>query len=75
MWDKVEEMSEMLKSMLAAVPWKVRRDDIDLVASSTCQRPLVGKTYKMEDAGDALRFLQSGQNVGKVVLVVSSSSS
>ncbi|EKX38138.1 hypothetical protein GUITHDRAFT_77483 [Guillardia theta CCMP2712] len=75
MWDKVEEMSEMLKSMLAAVPWKVRGFDIDLVASPTCQRPLVGKTYKMEDAADALRFLQSGQNVGKVVLVVNSGSS
>jgi NADPH-dependent curcumin reductase CurA len=37
------------------VPWK---------------KPLVGRTYKMDKLPEAIRFLQSGASVGKVVVRV-----
>ncbi|KAI0564261.1 alcohol dehydrogenase [Gracilaria domingensis] len=33
-------------------------------------KPTVGKTYRFKEAPDALRYFQSGQNVGKIVLTV-----
>jgi len=55
LWDKVDEIGGMLREMMAKVPWK---------------KPLVGRTYGMENLPDAIRFLQSGMSVGKVVVVV-----
>ena len=37
------------------VPWK---------------KPLIGKTYEMSQLPDGMRYLQSGQSVGKVVVTV-----
>eukprot|EP00178_Gracilaria_changii_P027067 TRINITY_DN840_c0_g1_i1.p1 TRINITY_DN840_c0_g1~~TRINITY_DN840_c0_g1_i1.p1 ORF type:complete len:385 (-),score=47.74 TRINITY_DN840_c0_g1_i1:2312-3466(-) len=33
-------------------------------------KPTVGKTFQFKEAPDALRYFQSGQNVGKIVLTV-----
>eukprot|EP00802_Teleaulax_amphioxeia_P020155 Tamp_20427.p1 GENE.Tamp_20427~~Tamp_20427.p1 ORF type:complete len:267 (-),score=39.78 Tamp_20427:7-807(-) len=55
LWDKTEEIGDMLRAMMRKVPWK---------------KPLVGRTYKMEEMPEAMRFLQSGASVGKVVVRV-----
>mmetsp|Transcript_31867 Transcript_31867/g.26880 ORF Transcript_31867/g.26880 Transcript_31867/m.26880 type:complete len:267 (+) Transcript_31867:3-803(+) len=55
LWDKVDEIGDMLHSMMIKVPWK---------------KPLIGKTYEMSQLPDGMRYLQSGQSVGKVVVTV-----
>lgn len=55
MWDKKEMMSALLESMMHKVKWRA---------------PVVGKTFPFENAPEAVRFLQSGKSVGKVVLTV-----
>jgi len=57
MWDKVEDMSEIFTAMMAQVQW---------------QPPHVGRTFAFDDAPAAMRYLQSGSSVGKVVVVVDS---
>lgn len=56
MWDKLDEMEEMLSDMMTlGGPW---------------QPPHVGKVFDFCDVSSALRFLQSGRSIGKVVLKV-----
>ena len=55
LWDKVDEIGGMLRAMMQKVAWK---------------KPLVGRTYEMAKLPDAIRFLQSGKSVGKVVVIV-----
>ena len=55
LWDKVDEIGEMLRAMMRKVAWR---------------KPLVGRTYGMAQLPEAVRFLQSGQSVGKVVIIV-----
>ena len=55
LWDKVEEIADMLEAMMLKVPWK---------------KPFVGARYQMNQLPDAVRYLQSGQSVGKVIICV-----
>eukprot|EP00285_Hemiselmis_virescens_P019386 CAMPEP_0173405884 /NCGR_PEP_ID=MMETSP1356-20130122/63028_1 /TAXON_ID=77927 ORGANISM="Hemiselmis virescens, Strain PCC157" /NCGR_SAMPLE_ID=MMETSP1356 /ASSEMBLY_ACC=CAM_ASM_000847 /LENGTH=102 /DNA_ID=CAMNT_0014366761 /DNA_START=86 /DNA_END=394 /DNA_ORIENTATION=- len=54
MWDREEEMSEMLDDVMA-LEWRP---------------PHVGKTFAFERGQEAMRYLQSGKSTGKVVLLV-----
>lgn len=50
--DQKDELNRQLSELLAIEP----------------RPPLVGKVFKFEEAPDALRYLKSGESVGKVVL-------
>lgn len=53
LWDKVDELSRLYRAMTPLLK----------------EPPYVGKTFPFEEAPAALRFLQSGKNLGKVVLL------
>ena len=50
--DQKDELNRQLSELLAIEP----------------RPPLVGKVFNFEEAPDALRYLKSGESVGKVVL-------
>ena len=56
LWNRVEQMQKLYAAMTVAPP----------------SPPLIGHTFPFADAPDALRLLQSGNSVGKIVLEVSS---
>lgn len=56
LWDRVDDLTGMMEDLLQ-LPWKKRP-------------PHVGHTFPFEELPAAMRFFQSGQSVGKVVLKV-----
>jgi alcohol dehydrogenase len=54
MWDKLEELSNYLKEVLA----------MDL------KPPFIGREFPFEDAQEALSYFRSGKSIGKIVLKV-----
>jgi alcohol dehydrogenase len=54
MWDKIEELSSLLKEVLA----------LEL------KPQLIGKEFPFEDAKGALNYFKSGKSIGKVILKV-----
>lgn len=54
LWDKVDEMTRILEEMMAC-PWK---------------EPHVGQTFLFSEALAAQKFMQTGESIGKIVLIV-----
>jgi len=55
LWDERERLSAAMKAI------------VDLVAAGSL-RPLVARTFPLEETADAHRFIQARSNIGKVVL-------
>jgi NADPH:quinone reductase-like Zn-dependent oxidoreductase len=55
LWDERQQLAPVMEMLLA----ELRAERI---------KPIVAKTFPLERAGDAHRYIQSRQNIGKVVL-------